>query len=149
MATTVEWDYSIEDVKDDTGVDDINIVGNEEEVWQYIDNIPPENLGFGWFDNEMATLSDSVDLSLPKFSTKPRPYDRRPANVPAQHPIRAIAKVLQEAPRNSTVRIYCFALSDPFALDLLIHHGGDKTVKKYYATLRPFQESYQRVFEKV
>jgi hypothetical protein len=129
MATPTEYDYSIEDAKDDTGVDDNDIVGDEEETWKYLDNIPEESLGFGWFDKEMATLSGSVDLSSRKFCTAPRPYDRRPSDVPAQHPVRAMAKVLHEAPPNSTVRIYCYALSDPFALDLIIHHGGDKTVK--------------------
>ena len=101
-------------------------------------------MGFGWFDKEMATLSNSVDLSLSTFSTKPRPYDKRPSSVPAQHPIRAIARVLQEAPRNSTVRIYCYALSDPFALDLLIHHGGDKTVK---IIMQPCERSKNRIKE--
>lgn len=33
MAATIQWDYSIEDAKDDTGVDDNNIVGDEEEIW--------------------------------------------------------------------------------------------------------------------
>ena len=143
MASTVEYDYSIEDAQDDTGVDDNNIVGDEEEVWEYINN-PQQSLGFGWFDKEMATLSNSVDLSLSKFSTKPRPYDRRPENVPEQHPIRAIAKVLQEAPQNSTVRIYCYALSDPFALDLLIHHGGNKTIK---IIMQPCERSKNRIKE--
>ena len=141
MATTAEWDYSIEDAKDDTGVDCNNVVGGEEEqIWQYIDN--QERLD--WFDKEMATLSRFVDLSLSKFSTKPRPYDRPPSNVPANHPIRAIAKVLEEAPRNSTVRIYCNALSDPFALDLIIHHGGDKTVK---IIMHPCERSKNRIKE--
>ena len=144
-ATTAEWDYSIEDAQDDTGVDDNNVVGSQDEIWRYIDNIPPESLGFdGWFDQEMATLSNSVDLSWSKFPTKPRPYDSRPSSVPAQHPIRAIAKVLQEAARNSTVRIYCYALSDPFALDLLIHHGRDKTVK---IILQPCERSKNRIKE--
>jgi hypothetical protein len=41
---------------------------------------------------------------------------------------RAIAQYLYQALPNSTVRMYCSALSDPFALDLIIHHGRDKTV---------------------
>jgi hypothetical protein len=129
----VQWDYSIEDAKDDTGVvDDDNIVGDEDEIWNFADDIPESSLGYGWFfdDTQMVeSLRQSVDLSTRTFSTKPRPCDRQPADIPAQHPIRAIALVLQQAPPNSTVQIYCSSLSDPFALDPIIQHGIDKTVK--------------------
>ena len=47
MATTAEWDYNIEDAQDDTGVDDNNVVGSEEEIWQYINRqYPPGKFGF-------------------------------------------------------------------------------------------------------
>jgi hypothetical protein len=92
----------------------------------------------------MASLRQSVDLSLRKFSSKPCHYDRRPADVPAQHPIRAIAQVLHQAPPNSTLRIYCYALLLPFALDLIIHHGGDKTVK---IIMQPCERSVARIKE--
>jgi hypothetical protein len=131
MSATIQWDYSIEDAKDDTGVDDDNIVGDEDEIWNYVNNIALFELavanerlgrdcgeealqqdgllgnGWCWFDTVTQTesLRQSVDLSTRKFSTKPRPYDGRPAHVPAQHPIRAIAQVLHQAPPNSTVRI--------------------------------------------
>jgi hypothetical protein len=108
--------------------------------------------GCGWFDNEMASLCQYVDLSLQKFSTSPCPYDRRPSDVPAQHPIRAIAKVLYQAPPNSTIRIYCYELSDPFALDLHIQHGGDKAVKiiiqpceRSVARIKAFLKRFERV----
>ena len=135
-------DYSIEDAKDDTGVDDNDIVGDDDEVWHYLDNIPEASLGYGWFDNEMALLCQSVDLSTRKFTNSPRPYDKRPADVPAQHPIRAVAKVLDLAPPDSTIRIYCYALSDPFELDLFTHHGGDKTVK---IIMQPCDRSVGRI----
>ena len=43
-ATTTQYDYSIEDAKDDTGVvDDKDIAGDDDEVWHYnLDNIPSE-----------------------------------------------------------------------------------------------------------
>ena len=143
-ATTTQYDYSIEDAKDDTGVDDKEIVGDDDEVWHYLDNIPEASLGYGWFDNEMALLCQSIDLNSRKFTNSPRPYDKRPADVPAQHPIRAVAKVLDLAPPDSTIRIYCCALSDPFALDLFTHHGGDKTVK---IIMQPCDRSVGRIKE--
>ena len=43
-ATATQYDYSIEDAKDDTGVvDDKDIAGDDDEVWHYnLDNIPSE-----------------------------------------------------------------------------------------------------------
>ena len=121
MVTTSEWDYSIQDANDDTGVhhnNDNSIVGDDEIYANYYDNIPAENLGlgYGWFDTAMSSLHNNVDLTLQKFVSKPRSWDRRPSDVPAQHPIRAIAQVLHRAPEDSIVRIYCYALTDPFVL---------------------------------
>jgi hypothetical protein len=138
--TTIQWDYSIEDAKDDAGVDENNIVGDDEDIWKYLDNnnIPQESLGYGygWFDKEMASLGQSVDLSIGKFSSEPPPYDRWPTDIPANHPIRAIAQVLHQALPNS--------LSDRFALDLITHHGGDKTIK---IILQPCEQSVARIKE--
>ena len=58
-ATSTQYDYSIEDAKDDTGVDDKDVVGDDDdEVRRYLDNIPEASLGYryryGWFDNEMS-----------------------------------------------------------------------------------------------
>ena len=105
-ATTTQYDYSIEDAKDDTGVvDDKDIAGDDDEVWHYLDNnIPPEaeassGYGHGWFDNEMALLCQSIDLNSRKFTNNgPRPYDKRPADVPAQHPIRAVTEGVSNPP---------------------------------------------------
>ena len=145
-ATSTQYDYSIEDAKDDTGVDDKDVVGDDDdEVRRYLDNIPEASLGYryryGWFDNE---LCQSIDLNSRKFTNSPRPYDKRPADVPAQHPIRAAAKVLDLAPPDSTIRIYCYASSDPFALDLFTHHGEDKTVK---IIMQPCDRSVVRIKE--
>jgi hypothetical protein len=40
MATANRWDYSVEDAKDDTGIADHDILGDDGEVWKYIDSIP-------------------------------------------------------------------------------------------------------------
>lgn len=46
-ATFTQYDYSTEDAKDDTGVDDKDdIVGDDDEVWQYLDNIPEASFGY-------------------------------------------------------------------------------------------------------
>ena len=59
----------------------------------------------------------------------PRPRGTQPSSDPARHPLRALAWVLSQAPVRSTVRIYCYMLTDPYAIDLILHHGADKTVQ--------------------
>jgi len=79
----------------------------------------------------MNDFHSPIDLGNTRctFCTTPRPdYDKSPLTVPTQHPLRAIAKVLNEAPMGSIVRFYAYSLTDPFVLDLFTHHGNDKTV---------------------
>lgn len=97
----------------------------------YYESLTPEILGSGWFDERLATLHQGVDIadSGRSFFSSPRQRDLVPADIPARHPLRAVAWVLSNAPIGSTVRVYCYMLTDPLAIDLLIHHGQDKTVQ--------------------
>ena len=60
--------------------------------------------------------------------------------------------VLDQAPARSTVRVYCHMLTDPHAIDLIIHHGADKTIRiilhpddKNKSCLEEFFQDYGRV----
>jgi hypothetical protein len=112
-----------------------------------------KSFGFGWLNKEMATWSGSVDLSSRKFGTAPRPYDRRPSDVPAQHPVRAIAKVLHEARRILSSE----SIATPPCQTLLLWiesfiTEGDKTVKiimqNCERSINSIQDFWKR-FEKV
>lgn len=124
------------------------------DVLAYYDSIPADDRGFGWFDDRLRDFHSSIDLvATSTFRTIPRAFDRSPATVPARHPLRAIAKVLEEAPIGSIVRICAHSLTDPLALDLITHHGNDKTVNviihpmEYTAQqIKQFLEKHQRYF---
>jgi hypothetical protein len=98
-----------------------------DEYYESVDSDGRE--GLGWFDDRLGDFHTTVDLNtMATYHAEPRPYDRTPAAVPAQHPLRAIARVLHEAAIGSIVRICCFSLTDPFAIDMITHHGNDKTM---------------------
>jgi hypothetical protein len=127
-----KWNYGPDDAADDPEKDLVveAELGLEEELQKYYDTIPEEKIGSGWFDQRMSTFHTCVDLSTTKkFSTVPREWDKMPASVPSDHPLRAIASLLNDADADSTIRVFSYALTDPMAIDLLIHHASDKIVK--------------------
>lgn len=128
----VEWSYGPDDAVGDPEkhrVIDAE-AGLDEELQAYYDLIPENEKGSGWFDRRMESFHEGVDVSSTrKFSTVPRVWDKTPANVPSGHPLRAIASLLHHAASDSTIRIFCYSLTDPMALDLIIHHANDKIVK--------------------
>jgi hypothetical protein len=68
--------------------------------------IPEDYLGYGWFDQRMATLKNGIDLkSKTSYRTVPRPFDKNVSDVPDQHPLRAIAAVFDQAPPKTIIRI--------------------------------------------
>lgn len=116
------------DLEDDAGsIDEFDVA--QEYVDQYYATVTVEHLGSGWFDTRLQTLHESVQLSAQhRYRTVPRSYDPSPQTVPSQHPIRAVAKAFHDAPKNSTIRVHAYMLTDPYAIDLLIHHGADKHI---------------------
>jgi hypothetical protein len=93
-------------------------------------HVPDECFGYGWLDKRIGTLHDGVDLEKKTFyCAVPRPYDKTPADVPADHPLRAIARVLHESPPGSNIRVKCYMLTDWFAIDLLLHYGASHVVQ--------------------
>lgn len=126
----------------------------EGEVLAYYDSIPADDRGFGWFDDRLRDFHSEVDLTaISTFRSVPRSFDRNPTTVPIHHPLRAIARVMAEAPIGSIIRISACSLTDPLALDLITHHGNDKTVNvivhpiDYTAQqIKQFLEKHQRFF---
>ena len=101
----------------------------EGEVLAYYDSIPVEEKGFGWFDDRLRDFHSGIDLvETSTYRAIPRSFDRSPSSVPPHHPLRAIAKVLEQASIGSIIRICAYSLTDPLAIDLITHHGSDKTV---------------------
>jgi hypothetical protein len=102
----------------------------DSDVRAYYDSLTPDIIGNGWFDQRMTRIHEGLNIANSRtFYTEPRPNHPSPAQLPAMHPLRALAWVLEQAPAGSTVRVYCHMLCCPMAIDLLIHHGANKTVK--------------------
>ena len=92
--------------------------------------VPDECFGYGWLDKRVGTLLDGVDLVKKKFyRAVPRCFDKAPQDVPLDHPLRAIAAVLNESPPGSNIRVKCDMLTDWFAIDLLLHYGASHVVQ--------------------
>jgi hypothetical protein len=102
----------------------------DDDVRAYYDSLTPDIIGNGWFDQRMTRIHEGLDIANSRtFYTEPRRNYPSPVQLPALHPLRALAWVLEQAPAGSTVRVYCYMLCCPMAIDLLIHHGANKTVK--------------------
>lgn len=101
----------------------------DEDVRAYYDALTPDVLGEGYFDQRLAHAHKGVNIEQSRtFYTEPHRREISPVELPERHPLRAVAWVLQQAPPRSTVRLYCYVLTCPMAIDLLIHHGADKSV---------------------
>lgn len=106
--------------------DDIPVL---EEADPYV-VVPNKCFGYGWLDKRVGTLHDGVDLTKKTFfRAVPRRFDNEPKDVPVDHPLRAIARVLYESPPRSNIRVKCNMLTDWFAIDLLLHYGASHVVQ--------------------
>jgi len=95
----------------------------DDDVREYYDSLTPEVLGSGWFGQRLNTLRHGINISPDRtFYGASRRRDSQPSDLPARHPLRALAWVLAQAPVNSTVRVYCYMLTHPVAIDILIRH---------------------------
>lgn len=92
--------------------------------------IPTEFQGYGWFDKRLSTLKDGIDLEKKTFyRAVPRPFDTVVTDIPEQHPLRAIAAVLDEAPPKTVIRIKGYRITDFFAIDLILHYATSHYVR--------------------
>lgn len=115
----------------------------DEDVRLYYESLTPDIIGFGWFDHRLAMLHEGIDIASGRsFFTSPRRRDASPSDIPDRHPLRALAWVFSQAHVGSTIRIYCYMLTDPLAIDLMIHHGADKTIQ---IILHPNEKNQERI----
>ena len=150
MNENEQLDYSVVDKENPDHSSYVSDAAIDDDP--YCISAPDELKGTGWFDVRNATLPEGVDLSRGRrYQSEPRAWDKKASDVPLRHPLRAIAKMLEDAPSSSTIRIKCYALSDWFALDLLIHYGASKIVKviiddeeKYVEKMEKFLKHYER-----
>ena len=118
-------------------------------VQQYYASLSPNpGRGSGFFDARLANFHEGPNLpkdrhyfSVPKSLSH---LKRDPSSTPRDHPLRAIAWVLHNAPQDSVVRVFCYSLTDPIAIDLLIKAGFTREVK---VILHPNEKSKRAMKE--
>lgn len=126
---------SDDDAKYDDGIEEAFDEADEEasvHVKRYYESLTCEDIGHGFFQASLETFHMGPNIPTDRdFYSSPRPIDEigTPAMTPPDHPLRAIAWILNDAPANTIIRVYCYRLTDPVAIDLLIHAGATKTVQ--------------------
>jgi len=119
----------------DDGIDEAFDEADEEareHVMSYYESLSYDDIGNGFFHRALETFHLGPNLPADRdFYSAPRTLEeiRSPERTPLNHPLRAIAWVLDQAPISSTVRVFCYRLTDPVAIDLLIHAGAKRTVQ--------------------
>ena len=124
-----------DDAKYDDGIDEAFDEADEEasvHVKSYYESLALDDIGRGFFHRALETFHIGPNLPTDRdFYASPRRLEEieYPERTPLDHPLRAIAWVLNDAPANTIVRVFCYRLTDPVAIDLLIHAGATKTVQ--------------------
>jgi hypothetical protein len=98
-------------------------------VLRYYETLSHQDIGNGFFHRPLENFHQGPNLpAVRNFYSVPRTLTEieRPEVTPLDHPLRAIAGILDDAAGN---RVYFCHLTDPVAIDLLIHAGATKTVQ--------------------
>lgn len=125
---SLDWD-----AEDDSSVDreDAGLV--QRQAVYYARLAEQGKIGKGFFDENLANIHDVIDLAAEKvYYTEPKSLaliESDIRNTPDQHPLRAIASILNEAPNNSVIRVSAYRLTDLAAIDLLVHAGARTEVR--------------------
>jgi len=122
----------------------------DEQVRNYCDSITAEGMGNGWFDTNLSTFHERVNFPERRtFYSSPRSLSEieRPVDTPDNHPLRAIAWMMNDAPAFSTIRVFAYMLTDLPAIDLLVHHGASKTVQVISQDSRKTRERLNEFFD--
>lgn len=98
---------------------------------EYYDSLSVDDLGSGWFNKKLKDLHTNITLAVgTRYTTSPRPYDRDAYPLlPTDHPLGAITKALDDATDGSLIRVYAYMMTDPFAIDVLIHYGKNSPIR--------------------
>lgn len=134
------------DEDDDAGCIE-DALAAEEDCDEYIASlyasISPSKKGNGFYIPHLSSFHANTEVRAnSRFFTHPRPYDLNPDDVPTAHPLRALARMLEDAPPKSVVRAYAYFLTDPYAIDLITHHAKSKTVR---VIMHPVQKSIDAI----
>lgn len=83
----------------------------------------------GWFIPQMARYHEGVNImDGTRFFSQPREEDQQPLDTTEDHPLRAVAAAMEAAPDGSVIRVYAYSLTDPYFIDLIIHHCKTKLI---------------------
>ena len=121
------------DAEDDSSVDreDAGLV--QRQAVYYAKLAEQGKIGKGFFDQTLENLHVGIDVAAEKaYYTEPKSLSLIESAVtltPDQHPLRAIASILNNAPDNSIIRVSAYRLTDLAAIDLLVHAGARKEVR--------------------
>lgn len=147
--------------KYDDGTEEAFDEADEEanvHVKRYYESLTLDDIGRGFFHRALETFHIGPNIPTDRdFYASPRSLDEimSPERTPLDHPLRAIAWVLNDAPANTIIRVFCYRLTDPVAIDLLIHAGATKTVQvilhdntKTRIALKEFVDMYGAISKK-
>ena len=104
----------------------------EPAVDAYYASLTSDLLGDGFHDTRLSSFHEGTNLPHERvFYATPRHSDelKRVVETPSDHPLRAIAWVLNDAPPDTKIRVFCYSLTDALAIDLLIHAGSHREVQ--------------------
>ena len=114
------------DAEDDAELDEEDAKLSRRVVEHY-QSLLPDDLGSGFFQRGLESFHQGPDLpGDAAFFTTPRSLltIHRYDETPAKHPLRSIAWILNEAAENTTIRVFCYRLTDIVAIELLVHAGS-------------------------
>ena len=119
----------------------------QRQVAYYINLAEQGKIGKGFFDENLANLHDGIDLLAERaYYAEPKSLSLIESDImltPDQHPLRAIAYILKEAPENSTIRVSAYRLTDLAAIDLLVQAGACREVKSYFILVRQMKMGFR------
>lgn len=125
MDSLNDW-HDVEDVEEtvyDEGDEAVRAVENS------LKNYSPDTKQklTGWFIPQMSNYHHGVIVSEGRrYFSQPREEDQQPLDTPKDHPLRAIAALMDAAPAGSVIRVYACSLTDPYFIDLITHHCKEK-----------------------
>ena len=114
------------DAEDDSELDEEDARLSRMVVEHY-QRLLPEDLGCGFFQRGLETFHQGPNLPIDMaYFATPRSLQSIPRydETPAVHPLRAVAWILNEAVAGTTIRVFCYRLTDIVAMELLIHAGS-------------------------
>ena len=115
----------------------------EEYVQSYYDSLSHDDMGQGFFHRTLETFHVGPNLPTDRdFYTSPHSLDeiKNPDATPLDHPLRAIAWILNDASENSKIRVFCYRLTDPWPLTCSSMRVQRKPYKSFCNTMQRLEK---------